>query len=63
MLNRPQRASQNVVSVWRPPPAAVTGVAEAVGLGFASYGAHEAGSNTRSTSEKRFEDTIGRKQS
>jgi hypothetical protein len=43
--------------------AVVTGVAEAVGLGFASYGAHEARPNTRSTSEKRFEDTIGRKQS
>jgi hypothetical protein len=43
--------------------AVVTGVAEAVGLGFASYGAHEAGSNTQSTSDKRFEDTIGRKQS
>ena len=43
--------------------AVVRGVAETVGLGFASYGAHEARPNTRSTSEKRFEDTIGRKQS
>jgi L-amino acid N-acyltransferase YncA len=43
--------------------AVMTGVAEAVGLGFASYSAHEARPNTRSTSEKRFEDTIGRKQS
>jgi hypothetical protein len=43
--------------------AVVRDVAETIGLGFASYGAHEARPNTRSTSEKRFEDTIGRKQS
>jgi hypothetical protein len=47
----------------RPPYRFGDGGAKAVGLGFASYGAHEAGSNTRSTSEKRFEDTIGRKRS
>jgi hypothetical protein len=35
----------------------------AVGLAFASYGAHDARPNMRSTSEKHFEDTIGRQQS
>ena len=35
----------------------------AVGLAFAAYGAHDARANMRSTSEKRFEDTIGRQQS